>query len=46
MLLLSGVALALTRAANPMIASNILRAAMVALIILDALTAAHSVRVL
>ncbi len=46
MLLLAGVALALTRAANPMIASSVLRAATVALIILGALAAAHSVRVL
>jgi membrane peptidoglycan carboxypeptidase len=46
MLLLAAVALALTRAANPMIASRMLRAATVALIILGALTAAHSVRVL
>ena len=46
MLLLAGVALALTRAANPMIASRVLRAATVALMILGALAAAHSVRVL
>ena len=46
MLLLAAVALALTRAASPVVASRALRAATVALIILGVLTAAHSVRVL
>lgn len=45
MLLLAGIALTLTRAANPVIASGVLRAASAALIILGALAAAHSVRV-